>query len=185
MWLARVDLADWINHKVRDLSRGMQQKVQFIASFIHDPQLLILDEPFQNLDPVNVALIKEQIQALQAEGKTIVLSAHQMNLVEALCDRILLINHGRSVLYGTLNDIKAEYAPHVVRLRTPGTVDQLPGVTKIERKERTWTLTLDDIGPQDLLRILVNRGLEIELFEVASAPLEEIFIAVVREETHA
>ncbi|HEC22866.1 MAG TPA: ATP-binding cassette domain-containing protein, partial [Chloroflexi bacterium] len=101
-WLEKVELAGWAGKKVKDLSRGMQQKLQFIASLIHDPELLILDEPFQGLDPVNVELLKGLIRELQAQGKTIMLSAHQMNLVEALCDRILLINQGKSVLYGEL-----------------------------------------------------------------------------------
>ncbi|MEJ2559098.1 MAG: ATP-binding cassette domain-containing protein, partial [Anaerolineae bacterium] len=116
-WLERVELADWAERKVKDLSRGMQQKLQFVASLVHDPELLILDEPFQGLDPVNVELLKGLIRELQREGKTLVLSAHQMNLVEALCDRILLINQGKGVLYGSLAEIKRRYAPHAVRLR--------------------------------------------------------------------
>ena len=105
MLLERVQLTDWANRKVKDLSRGMQQKLQFVASLVHDPELLILDEPFQGLDPVNVDLLKGLIRELQAEGKTVVLSAHQMSLVEALCDRILLINPGQAVLYGPLHEI--------------------------------------------------------------------------------
>ncbi len=97
-WLVRVDLAEWAHRPVHDLSRGMQQKVQFVASLVHDPDLLILDEPFQGLDPVNVELLNDLIRELQAQGKTIVLSAHEMSLVEALCDRIVLISRGTSVL---------------------------------------------------------------------------------------
>ncbi len=184
-WLERVDLADWAARKVKDLSRGMQQKLQFVASLVHDPELLILDEPFQGLDPVNVALLKELIRELQGEGKTMVLSAHQMNLVEALCDRILLINRGKSVLYGPLDEIKRRHAPRAVRLRTSVPLEKLPGVARMEGHDGTFTLTLADTTPQALLQTLVERNIPVEAFEVASAPLEEIFIAVVEEKSHA
>ena len=127
-------------------------------------------------------LLKGLIRELQAEGKTVVLSAHQMNLVEALCDRILLINKGKAVLYGPLDEIKRRYAPHTVRLRTPVTIEALPGVTRMERRDGTLTLTLDGITPQELLRVLVERNVPVEAFEVATVPLEEIFIGVVKEE---
>lgn len=180
-WLERVELANWADRKVKDLSRGMQQKLQFVASLVHDPELLILDEPFMGLDPVNVELVKGLIREAQEEGKTVVLSTHQMNVVEALCDRILLINHGRAVLYGPLDEIKRRHAPHTVRLRTPVAFDVLPGVTRVEQRDDTFTLTLEGITPQELLRTLVEREIPVEAFEVATAPLEEIFIAVVRE----
>ncbi len=185
-WLERVDLADRASSRVRDLSRGMQQKLQFIASLIHDPGLLILDEPFAGLDPVNVGLMKDLIRELQGEGKTIVLSAHQMNLVEELCNRIALINRGRAVLYGDLARIKQEYAPSEVRLRTPDDLPTIPGVAHIEAQNGQILLTLEDtLSAQDLLQQLVARGIRIESFEVASAPLEEIFIAVVKGAQHA
>jgi len=185
LWLERLELSDWAQKKVRDLSRGMQQKLQFVASVVHDPQLLILDEPFQGLDPINVDLLKGMIRALQAHGKTVVLSAHQMNLVEALCDRILLIDDGKSVLYGDLEEIKRKHAPGTVRLRTSDTLGELPGVARIEQRDDTFTLTLEGISPQDLLKELVRRDISVETFEVASAPLEDIFIAVVKERDHA
>jgi ABC-2 type transport system ATP-binding protein len=180
-WLERVDLAEWGNRKVMDLSKGMQQKVQFVASLIHDPQLLILDEPFQGLDPVNVELIKDLIRSLQLDGKSIVLSAHQMNLVEALCDRILLINRGKVVLYGPIDEIKRRYALNTVRLRTSAEVSALPGVLKAQRHDSTYTLTLKDATPQDFLEALIANHIPIESFEIATAPLEEIFIAAVKE----
>ncbi len=178
--LERVGLADRATSKVKELSRGMQQKLQLIASLVHDPDLVILDEPFQGLDPLNVELVKEVIAELQEAGKTVVLSTHQMNLVEALCDRILLINRGRRVLYGNLAEIKAEYGRNQVRLRTPAELEELPGVESIQRRDRTYELTLGpDIEPQAVLRALVERGVQVDLFEVASAPLDRIFIAVV------
>jgi ABC-2 type transport system ATP-binding protein len=179
-WLERVDLTEWASRKVQDLSRGMQQKLQFVASLVHDPELLILDEPFQGLDPINVDLLKGLIRELQGEGKTVLLSAHQMNLVEALCDRILLIDDGQGVLYGPLREIKRRHSPHAVRLRTQAVVGHLPGVARVEERDDTLTLTLEGITPQDLLRTLVQKGISVESFEVATAPLEDIFIAVVK-----
>ena len=187
-WLERVELDDWAGRKVKDLSRGMQQKVQFVASLVHDPELLIFDEPFAGLDPINVDLLKGQITHLQQNGKTVVLSAHQMNLVEALCDRIVLINKGKAVLYGNLDEIKRRYAPRTVRLRTdaPAGLGTLPGVERVEQRDETSAvLTLGDTSPQELLRTLVERDIPVHTFEVGTAPLEEIFISVVKEETHA
>ena len=187
-WLERVELDDWASRKVKDLSRGMQQKVQFVASLVHDPELLIFDEPFAGLDPINVDLLKGLITQLQEEGKTAVLSAHQMNLVEALCDRIVLINKGRTVLYGDLDEIKRRYAPRTVRLRTdaPSNLGTLPGVERVAQSDETSAvLTLGETSPQELLRVLVERDIPVYTFEVGTAPLEEIFISVVKEEDHA
>ena len=184
-WLERVELSEWGHRKVRDLSGGMQQKLQFVASVVHDPQLLILDEPFQGLDPINVDLLKGLIRELQRDGKTVMLSAHQMNLVEALCERILLIDDGKAVLYGSLDEIKRRHSPGTVRLRTSATLDDFPGVVRIERRDDTLTLTLEGITPQELLRALVERDVPVESFEVATAPLEDIFIAVVKERDNA
>jgi ABC-2 type transport system ATP-binding protein len=184
-WLDRVELGEWSKHKVRDLSRGMQQKLQFVASVAHNPELLILDEPFQGLDPINVDLLKGLIRDLQSNGKTVMLSAHQMNLVEALCDRILLIDDGKGVLYGDLAEIKRQHSPGTVRLRTPDAVGDLPGVVRTEQRDDALTLTLEGITPQDLLEELVERGITVDSFEVASAPLEDIFIAVVKERDDA
>jgi ABC-2 type transport system ATP-binding protein len=180
-WLERVELGEWAQKKVRDLSRGMQQKLQFVASVVHDPQLLILDEPFQGLDPINVDLLKGLIRELQSQGKTVMLSAHQMNLVEALCHRILLIDDGMAVLYGRLDDIKRRYSPGTVRVRTSVALDALPGVARVEQRDDTYTLTLEDITAQDLLTTLVEKRIPVETFEVATAPLEDIFIKVVKE----
>ena len=178
--LEEIGLADWADRKVKALSRGMQQKLQLIASLVHDPDLLILDEPFQGLDPLNVELVKALIRRLQAEGKTIVLSTHQMNLVEALCDRILLVNRGRAVLYGSLQEIKEQHAPGRVRLRTRDELPSLAGVRHVARDGDTYELTLaDGVSPQEVLQAIVDHGAAIELFAVASVPLEEIFIAVV------
>ena len=184
-WLDRVELADWAERRIKDLSRGMQQKAQLAASLVHEPELAILDEPFQGLDPVNVELVKGIIRRLQREGATVVLSSHQMNLVEALCDRILLVNHGRSVLYGPLAEIKRRHSAQTVRLRTPADLGTLPGVEGIEQREGTFVLRLGDGSPQDLLRALVQRNIPLDSFEVATAPLDEVFIAAVKGAEHA
>jgi ABC-2 type transport system ATP-binding protein len=185
IWLERVELSDRAKRKVKDLSRGMQQKLQFVASVVHDPELLILDEPFQGLDPINVDLLKRLIRDLRARGKTVMLSAHQMNLVEALCDRILLIDDGKGILYGDLAEIKRQHSPGTVRLRTSDPLGELPGVVRVEQRDDTFNLTLQGITPQDLLEELVKREITVDSFEVASAPLEDIFIAVVKERDDA
>ncbi|MFQ5945983.1 MAG: ABC transporter ATP-binding protein, partial [Anaerolineae bacterium] len=187
-WLRRVGLGDWGNRKVKDLSRGMGQKLQFVASVVHDPELVILDEPFQALDPLNVELVKTLIWELRERGATVLLSTHQMNLVEALCDRILLINRGKPALYGRLDEIKRRFAPNTVRLRLAAPrkdppLTKLPGVTGVEATDNTYTLTLaPDVAPRSVLRTLIEREVEMEAFDVAPAPLDQIFIAVVGED---
>ncbi len=179
-WLARMGLEDRARSKVKDLSRGMQQRLQVVAAIVHDPDLVFLDEPFQGLDPVNVERVKGVIADLRREGKTVVLSTHQMNLVEVLCDRILLINRGRSVLYGPLADLKRQFAPHAVRVRAPELPPDLPGVVAVEVKDGAYDLSLaEGTAPRDVLRALVDRGVDVQAFEVAPVPLEEIFIQVV------
>jgi len=178
--LERIQLRKWGTRKVRDLSQGMQQRLQFAASLIHDPEVIFLDEPFQGLDPVNAERIKDFITDLYREGKTIVLSTHQMNRVEALCNRILLINRGRAVLYGHLAEIKREYAPHAVRVRAPQLPPDVSGVVEVAQDNGAFNLTLaEGADPQDVLRALLDRGVEVLAFEVAPVPLEEIFVATV------
>jgi ABC-2 type transport system ATP-binding protein len=183
MWLERVELTDWANKKVQELSRGMQQKVQIIASLIHDPQVVILDEPFQGLDPVNVEVVKNLIRHLSAEGKTIALSAHEMNQVEALCNRILLINHGRAVLYGALAEIKKQFAPNAIEISPPLALQEWPEVTRAETHDGIQTIYLHKPAtPHDFLRKILDRGLTVDRFEMASMPLDQIFIQVVKGE---
>jgi ABC-2 type transport system ATP-binding protein len=181
--LARVQLEEWSSRKVKDLSQGMQQRLQFVASIIHDPELVFLDEPFQALDPINVERVKALIKALHHEGKTIVLSSHRMNLVEVLCDRVLLIHRGRSVLYGPLTEIKREYAPNTIRVRADRIPPDLPGVAAVEPDDGAFNLELaDEITPEAVLRGLLEREVKIQAFEVAPVPLEDIFLTVVNDE---
>ena len=180
--LARVELSEWGRHKVQELSRGMQQKVQLIASIVHDPDLVILDEPFQGLDPINVGVVKDLIRELRAAGKTIVLSAHEMNQVEALCERIVLINRGKAVLYGALADIKKQFSPSAIEIRPPLALEGWNGVARTEMfdgKQRVY-LT-DQMTPHEFLKTILDRGLFVDQFEMATMPLEQIFIQVVKE----
>jgi ABC-2 type transport system ATP-binding protein len=178
--LKRVDLWGSRNHKISALSKGMQQKLQFVVTILHDPDLVVLDEPFQGLDPVNLELIQEMIAALPAQGKTVVLSTHMMNQVERLCDRILLIDHGRSVLYGQIDEIKTRFANNAVILRTAGHLDGMTGVKRVVNHGRYYELFLEEnTTPQDILQRLIHAGIEVREFEVATPALNEIFIEVV------
>ncbi|MCP4536052.1 MAG: ATP-binding cassette domain-containing protein [Chloroflexi bacterium] len=178
--LERMRLDEWAKRKVKDLSQGMQQRLQLIASLIHDPEVLFLDEPFQGLDPVNVERVKDFVAEQHEEGKTIVLSSHQMNLVEVLCDRILLLNRGQAVLYGPLEEIKREYAPNTIRIRVSHVPADLPGVVDVEPYDGAFNLALaEGTRPQDVLRALLDQDVDIRAFEVSPVPLEDIFITVV------
>jgi ABC-2 type transport system ATP-binding protein len=185
-WLERVDLLEWSGKKVKDLSRGMQQKLQFVVTVVHDPGLAILDEPFEGLDPVNVELVKGLIRDLRARGITVVLSSHQMNLVEALCDRILLIDHGKAVLYGELSEIKKRFSANTVLVRAAGPLPKLSSAAQVEEHDGDRQITLrGGSTPADLFRELAEKSAAVERFEVSSMPLEQIFIAVVGGKDHA
>jgi ABC-2 type transport system ATP-binding protein len=179
--LRQVELGDWGKRKVDELSRGMQQKVQLIASLIHDPDLVILDEPFQGLDPVNVEMVRQIIRDLRARGKTVVLSAHEMSLVEMLCERIVLINRGRALLDGPLAEIKQRFSPNAIEISPPLPLEGWPGVAHVSTQDGRQRVTLaEGVQPHELLKQIVDRGLVIDTFERASASLDEIFITVVK-----
>jgi ABC-2 type transport system ATP-binding protein len=183
--LERVELGEWGKHKVQELSRGMQQKVQLIASIIHDPELVILDEPFQGLDPVNVGMVRDLIRDLRAQGKTIVLSAHEMSQVEALCERIALIDHGHAVLYGALDEIKKQFSPNALEIAPPLDFAGWDQVAQVEaRDHRQMVYLKPGVAPRDFLKTILDRGWAIEQFEVASMSLEQIFVAVVKGDSH-
>ena len=178
--LSRAGLAEYANRKVKELSKGMTQKAQFLAAIVHDPDLLIMDEPFQGLDPINTDLLKSILLEEQARGKTIILSTHNMNQVEEMCNRILLIHHGRAVLYGPLDEIKAQYAEHAVLLRCDAIPQNLAGVQRVEQHNRAFELILEpEASPQSILQQLVEAEVTVDRFEVATPPLEEIFISAV------
>jgi ABC-2 type transport system ATP-binding protein len=178
--LERGGLDEYARRKVKELSKGMTQKAQFLAAIVHDPDLLIMDEPFQGLDPINTELLKSILLEEQGRGKTIILSTHNMNQVEEMCNRILLIDQGQAVLYGPLAGIKSHYAEHAVVLECDRLPEVLAGVQSVEQHNHTFELLLEpDASPQALLKQLVAANVTIDRFEVASPPLEEIFISAV------
>jgi len=181
--LERVELRDWAFKPVQAFSKGMQQKVQLCTALIGDPKLLILDEPFTGLDPLNVQMFEELLGERRAAGATVLLSTHQMNKVEQLCDRALMINHGHMVLYGPVRDIRRRYSDHAVVLSTTSRLGAIPGVkSTTPGNNGDVTLLLEsDATPHAVLRELLDRGVEVDSFALASLPLEDIFVKVVRE----
>ncbi|MCA9970905.1 MAG: ATP-binding cassette domain-containing protein [Anaerolineales bacterium] len=182
-WLERLDLAEHKDKKIQELSKGMQQKAQLIATLLHDPDIIVVDEPFAGLDPVNTRLAKDIIAEQRQAGKTIIMSTHQMYQVEALCQRIVLINRGRTVLYGTVNEIKRNFSGNAVTLEAQGDLGELPGVLEMRAENGEVHLALEPgTSPQDLLRHLALRdGVKIDRFEIAEPSLDDIFVTVVRD----
>jgi ABC-2 type transport system ATP-binding protein len=163
--------------KIDELSKGMGQIIQFIITIIHDPELVILDEAFSGLDPVNTEMLKGLIVELRNKGKAIILSTHQMNQVEELCDRILMVNNGKSVLYGNLREIKAKYRTNSVIVDVDGELGDVPGIAGKRAHKDYIELILDEnTTPQQVLERLVERGVAINRFEVAIPSLNEIFL---------
>src|SRR5262245_42553990 len=158
-WLARVKLSEWKNKRSMELSKGMQQKIQFITTVLHDPDLLILDEPFSGLDPVNVELLKEVVLELKATGKTIIFSTHQMSLAEEICDDICLINRSRKVVEGSIREVKRSFSRHAVALRFEGGDAVLEDQTLVSHVERhadeMEVLLAEGANAQVLLKRLV------------------------------
>lgn len=182
-WLRRLELAEWHSKKVEELSKGMQQKIQFIGCVIHDPEVIILDEPFSGLDPVNARALKDEVLRFRESGKTIVLSTHVMEQAEKLCDEIALINRSRLVLYGTLRDIKRSYSGNRMVLHVDGSTESLPavrGVQGVTQRDGGWEVELDDgLSPSQFLRDATQH-----CAIVSAVPhelsLDEIFVNVVR-----
>ncbi len=184
-WLNKLQLSDWKNKRAKDLSKGMQQKVQFITAVIHDPDLLILDEPFSGLDPLNVELMKQTILENKAEGKTIILSTHQMEIAEQLCDDVCMINHAQKVLDGRLREIRRSFSRNAVALQIDGADGLLQDKSIIanvrQNGEDTEVLLAPGIDAQMLLKRLVESGAVVNKFELAEPSLHDIFIEKVRE----
>jgi ABC-2 type transport system ATP-binding protein len=184
-WLARLKLTEWKNKKSMELSKGMQQKVQFITAILHEPDLLILDEPFSGLDPVNVELLKDIVLDLKAAGKTIIFSTHQMEIAEKICDDICLINHSLKVLDGSLREIKQSFGRNSVALRIEGSNGILNDpalVSKIERhSDEIEVLLAPGANAQDLLKKLIASGIMVSKFEMIEPSLNDIFIEKVSE----
>jgi ABC-2 type transport system ATP-binding protein len=184
-YLERFDLTAYRKKNVKELSKGMQQKAQLIVTLVHKPELLIIDEPFSALDPVNTQMVKDLLREERERGATIIMSTHQMNQVEELCDRLVLINRGTVVLYGVLDEIRRKYAGQELLVRSTGLLpDTLPGVLSREPHNRSGILLklATGVNPQDVLRYLVQQGVVLEQFEIDMPTLDEIFIQVVKGE---
>jgi ABC-2 type transport system ATP-binding protein len=184
-WLAKLQLSEWKEKRTKELSKGMQQKVQFITSVIHDPDLLILDEPFSGLDPVNVDIMKETILEQKSANKTIILSTHQMEIAEKLCDDVCMINRSRKVLDGKLRDIRRSFSRNAVALRFEGS-DALLNDPDLVANIRPIgddfeVLLVPGASPQTLLRRLIDSGTTVTKFELVEPTLHDIFIEKVRE----
>ena len=183
-WFEKFEIQDWASKKIEDLSKGMQQKIQFIATVIHKPKLLILDEPFTGLDPINTTLIKEEIAQLNQSGISIIFSTHRMEQVEEMCDHIVLINRGRNVLYGEVQSIKNEYKQNLYRVETqtdlPADFSSHFEIKNLEPKAATIQLA-DESQINQVLQYLLQQGLRIVRFEEILPTFNEIFIRTVGE----
>ncbi len=181
-WLKRFDLYEHRQKKVQELSKGMQQKAQLIATLLHDPDLIIVDEPFSGLDPVNTRLVKDIIEEQRQAGKAIIMSTHQMHQVEALCSRIVLIDNGEAVLYGEVERIRRQFAGNAVTLSGQGSFTNIPGVLEGRQQNGDWHLALEvGVSPQEVLRTLALReDVKLERFEIAEPSLDDIFVTVVK-----
>lgn len=179
--LLRFDLYEHRKKKIKELSKGMQQKAQLIVTLIHNPELVIIDEPFSALDPVNTQMVKDLLREERDKGKSIVMCTHQMHQVEQLADRLVLINEGRVVLYGGLQEIQRQYSGQEVHVHALNPLPAaIPGITHVEKDNSGYKLHLDPTtSPQTLLRNLVESGVQLEKFEIAVPTLDEIFIQVV------
>jgi len=182
-WLERFRIPDYLDRKVEELSKGNQQKIQFIAAIIHDPAVLIMDEPFTGLDPVNVRLLKEAFNEMRDRGKTLIFSTHQMETVEEMCESIAIVDRGRVVVSGAVRDVKRAMGRRVVRLATDGDgngaewLATLPGVSVTTEREDYVELHVPaDQDPETVLRAAIEHGDRVTLFEIAEPSLEEIFI---------
>lgn len=178
-WMEKFGIEDWWDKKVEELSKGMQQKIQFIATIVHEPKLLILDEPFSGLDPVNTNLIKDEIHSLRGKGMSIIFSTHRMEQVEEICEHIVLINKGENVLEGKVSAVKDRFKQNLFELEYEGelpegllerakVIDQQPGRLTVQVAETTESNTL--------LRAMLDRGVFVKRFQEILPTLNEIFI---------
>jgi ABC-2 type transport system ATP-binding protein len=182
-WVDRMELRPWLNKKVDALSKGMQQKVQFIATIIHDPEILILDEVFSGLDPINTALIKEYLLDFRSRGKTIVFSTHVLEQAEKLCDEICLVSKSRKILEGRLKDLKKRFSQGLLRLSVAASaaeVTALPGVASCQTMNGFYILSLTpETDRRTFLRQIIDRY-EVAAFSEREPELEEIYLSAVK-----
>lgn len=191
-WLEKLNLSDWADKKVETLSKGMSQKVQFIATIVSQPELIILDEPFTGLDPVNAEAIKDAVLELQSQGATVIFSTHDMNVAEMMCDFIFMIFKGKKVLDGTLASIQDKYGTDTIRIRTEngvGVLQNLDGVNKVSDFGQVQELRMSpDCDPQKVLAAIISRT-RVMSFDIVKPSLHDIFLRIAgveeREVNHA
>jgi len=180
-WLERIELKEMAERRVDQMSKGQQQKVQIAGTLLHDPSIIVVDEPFSGLDPINTVLVREILQERRRAGAIVVLSTHQMPLVEALCDRVAMIHHGRLVLYGDLEEIRRREKEVSVLVGAEGPLPPLPLVARAEvQGPHTRLFLMPGVPPRDLMALLVRQGVTLTHFEVVRTPVEEIFVRTVR-----
>jgi len=183
-WFQRLDMETWWNKKVEDLSKGMSQKLQFVTTVLHEPKLIILDEPFSGLDPVNANLIKDEIYNLSKNGATIIFSTHRMEQVEEICDHIALVNKGQKILDGTVQGVKHDFKENLFKVKfTDRLLAEHLAIHLFEVKQKSdkeVTIKLDPgYTNNDVLQYFINKGLGIESFNEILPSLNEIFIRLV------
>ena len=185
--LERFEALDWWNKKVEELSKGMQQKIQFIATIVHDPVLLILDEPFSGLDPINSQMIQEEIYRLRDKGVTIIFSTHRMEQVEEMCENIILIHRGKNILQGNVSLIRNQYKEHLYKVNYEGALPAsfTEGLELVSSEDHTATFRIrENQTPNTLLQALMGSGCEIHSFHEILPSINEIFIRQVKGITH-
>ena len=182
IWFKKLDIPDWLDKKVEDLSKGMQQKVQFIATVLHEPKLIILDEPFSGFDPINANLIKDEILELREKGSTIIFSTHRMESVEELCDHIALLNESTKILDGPKKDIKNEFRDNTYRLEHHSAINDLPNSFELkssasidDEMNESVIRIIDNSSANDLLQVLMAKT-EIRSFGEIIPSVNDIFI---------
>lgn len=186
-WLQRLAIESWRDKKIEELSKGMSQKVQFIGTVIHEPELLILDEPFSGLDPINSQIIDEEIHRLKAEGKTIIFSTHRMEQVDQICDEIGLINKGHLILHGDVMELKSRFKQSIFEVKFSESTENIDfsGIAVVEQSANHMVLKANEKSNAELLRLLLDRGLQISSFQEILPTVQQIFIQQVNSSTHA
>ena len=182
-WLKKFEIETWCNKSIEELSKGMSQKIQFIATVIHDPELLILDEPFSGLDPINSKLIEEEIHAMSEQGKTIIFSTHRMEQVEEICDEIVLVNKGKKILEGEVKELKQRFKQNKFHVSFNGEIRNgvMDGLNVVEKNKGEIVVKFEqEHRGNELLKLFVENGVEVTSFNELLPSINEIFIRQVQ-----